>query len=308
MALIIVLGLVALIGAWASTAVYEDMLSLRRMENMQDGMRAQQASQSAFALAIKVLRDDAQGSQQDDLDEYWAQQAPAFPIDQGTVTAAIVDANRFINLNDLVDQKGMVQADVEASVKLIFQHLQLDRSLVNRLIDWIDQDSTPYGADGAEEAAYYDSPYKVKNSRLERWRELHFIKGFDEKIVTKLESYFVVRSSPESGKSMVNVNTTPAAVLMAIFPLMTDVDAQAFIESRPYSVVNVSDQPWGKGVNVQGRLSTTSDLFMVRTEARFGRVALREQFMVSRLGEALRLEAREKLEWNRGLQQEEGES
>ena len=325
-ALIIVLGLVALIGVWASTAAYEDMISLRRMENMQDGMRGTQASQSAFALVIKILREDAQDSQQDDLEEVWAQKIPAFPIDQGTVSGEILDANRFINVNDLVNSQGAVQADVEANIKLLFQRLELDVSLVNRLIDWIDPNSSPYGAGGAEEPAYYDAAYSVKNRPLERWSELHMIKGFDDEVVRKLENYLVVRASPPTvaaevggraqdqaaqatpavtgGRTPININTAPVEVMMALFPLMSDADAQAFIESRPYSAVNVAQQPWAKDVNVQGRLSTVSDLFIVRTDARFGRTALREQFMVSRQGQSLKLESREKLEWNRGLQQE----
>lgn|GEM_PF-1835198 len=323
-ALIIVLGLVALIGVWASTAAYEDMISLRRMENMQDAMRGNQASQSAFSLVIKLLREDVKDSQRDDLEEVWAQNIPAFPIDAGTVSGEIIDASRFININDLVNSQGAVQADVEANVKLLFQRLELDVTLVNRLIDWIDLNSSPYGSGGAEESSYYDAAYSVKNGPLQRWSELRMIKGFDDEVVSKLENYLVVRATPATvagqvqdqaasatpaagGKTPININTAPVAVMMALFPLMSEADAQAFIESRPYDTADLTRQPWAHGVNVQGRLSTMSDLFIVRIDARFGRTALREEFMVSRQGQSLKLLSREMLEWNRGLQQEEEE-
>lgn len=303
MALIIVLGLVALIGVWASTAAYEDMLSLRRAENMQDAVRAKQASHSLFALALKLLREDAQDSQLDDLEEGWAQQVASFPIDQGTVGGVIIDANRFLNINDLVNSQGTVQVDVEANVKLLFKRLELDIALVNKLIDWMDRDSVPYGADGAEDSAYYDSPYKVKNGALERWGELRMIRGIDDEVIAKLERFFVVRASPAGGKTPININTASSEVLMALFPQMTDADAQALIDSRPYSGVNLAQQVWAEDTAIQGRLSTMSDLFIVRTDSRFGRAALREEFMVSRQGRDLRLVSREQLEWNRGVQQ-----
>jgi len=282
-ALIIVLGLVALISTWAVTAAYEDMLALRRADNAQNAVRAELASQSVLTLSAKILRDDGASSQTDDLDEIWAQDSPPFNIDAGSVSGRIVDANRFINLNMLVDKNGKVVAEVEKQVKSLFVLLKLDERLVDALIDWMDADDQPHGVGGVEDSGYYNKDYRVKNARLDRWQELRLIRGFDNKIINLLASVAVVREVPANGFSTVNINTAGAKVLMAIMPKMTLSDAEIFIAERPFATIDLGlrSKPWAVAVN-KAYLSVTSDVFMVRTEARFGRVVLREKFMVWR--------------------------
>ncbi len=282
-ALIIVLGLVALISTWAVTAAYEDMLSLRRAENSQNALWAEQASQSALVLAASILRKDARDSQTDDLDEIWAQDTPPFAIDDGSVFGSIVDANRFINFNTLVDKNGKVATAVEKQVKALFMLLELDEGLVDALIDWMDADDRVHGSGGAEDSAYFDQDYHIKNSRLDNWQELHLIRGFDVKTVNLLATVAVVRDVPATSFSSVNINTAGAKVLMALMPELTVVDAETLMGERPFDSVAMAlqNKPWAKGVN-QAYLSVVSDIFMVRTEARFGRVVLREKFMLQR--------------------------
>jgi len=296
-ALIIVLGLVALIGAWASTAAYEDMVALRRAENMQDAMRAMQASQSAFALGRQVLRQDARdNAQRDDMDEAWAMETPPFPVDEGMVLARISDANRYYNLNDLVNDQGVVQAREIAIVKRLFTLLEIDSGLVDALADWMDADDSPYGSAGAEDIAYYERQYRVKNARLDRWDELRLIKGFDAKVITKLANVATVRQPPTGTSTKININTAPAPVLMALFRQMTDVDAETIISARPYDSPSIAtmNQPWA-GSGDMSRLSVTSDAFMVRTEARFGRAVMQEEYVLRRQLEKLTLLSRERL-------------
>jgi general secretion pathway protein K len=299
-ALVIVLGLVAIIGAWASQAAYEDMVSLRRAENMQDAMRAVQASQSAFAMAKQLLRQDVRDSQQDDMDEGWAQQTPPFPLDDGMVTGYVYDANRHINLNDLVDGKGQLRPNEFAVMRRLFSSLELDPGLVEALADWMDADDRPLGSNGAEDAAYYDKLYRVKNARLDRWDELRLIRGFDQKVLARLAEAAMVRAVPlGGGVTAININTAGKVVLLALFEKMTDVDAEAIIAGRPYAdvVTAIANQPWAVGVDT-ARLSVSSDVFMVRTEARFGRAVLREEYMLLRQPEKMTLLARERMAWN----------
>jgi len=298
-ALIIVLGLVALIGTWASTAAYEDLISLRRAENMQDAMRARQASESVLALTVKLLRQDALDTTTDDLEEEWAQPAPPFPIDQGVVSGTLVDANRFLNLNDLVNNQGVLQVPVLARFQAMFVQLGLDPGLVAVLADWMDADDRPIGASGAEDASYYDLPYKVKNARLQRWQELRLLKGFTTEVIKQLKTVAIVRPVPGTGVTPVNINTAGAAVLQAFFPLMSSADAEGLMAARPYSDVATAivNQPWSKAVNPAG-LSVVSDLFMLRSEAQFGRAILREEYVLLRQANKLSLLSRQRLGWS----------
>lgn len=282
-ALIIVLGLVALISSWAIDALYEDNLALRRAENSNDALRAEQASQSALILSAMILKDDSSESQTDDLDEPWAQHSEAFPIDNGIVQGSIIDSNRYLNLNNLVDQNGIAIAVVEIYVKSLFAQLEIDVNLVDALIDWMDSDSQTHGVGGAEDSSYYDQDYHVKNARLNRWDELLLIRGFDAEILAKLTDFAIVREVTAMNASTININTAPAPVLMALAPNMTDSDAEIFITERPFPSVQLALQNriWAAAIN-QAYLSVTSDIFMVRTQASFGRVNLKETFMLRR--------------------------
>jgi len=298
-ALIIVLGLVALIGTWASTAAYEDMISIRRAENMQDAMRAIQGSKSALALSTMVLRQDAVASVTDDPGEDWAQPTPPFPIDQGSVSGQIIDTNRYLNLNDLVNDQGQVQMAVFKRLQLLFSRLGLDTGLVEVLADWEDADDKSIGPAGAEDASYYDKPYRVKNGRLDRWNELTMLKGFNADIISRLATVAIVRPVPQGGVTQVNINTADIKVLQAMFPTMNAADAETLIAGRPYSDVGIAiaNQPWATGVN-PADLSVSSDVFMVRTEARFGRAVLREEYMLLRQAKKITLLSRQRRDWS----------
>ncbi len=295
-ALVLVLGLVALIGAWAANAGYEDLVALRRAENLQSLLRARQASLSAFALARLALKDDARRSQRDDPDEDWAQASPPFPVDEGVVGGRVAECNGRLNLNDLVDDQGRVRAGEVAAARRLFVAAKLDPSLVDALVDWMDADDVPYGAAGAEDAAYFGKPWRVKNARLDDWDELAMVRGFDRKARKALEALATVFPPPAGALSKVNVNTAPKEVLMALFPAMTEADAQALMDARPFDSVAaaLNGRPWAAG-GAAARLSVSSRIFIVRTEARFGRAVVREEYMLSRQGQRLMLLARRRI-------------
>lgn len=300
MALVIVLGVVALISAWAATAAYEDMISLRRAENLQQSSRAWMANESALELVRFYLHEDAKDNKTDHLDEEWVQPIPPLPVDDGLVTGVIIDANRYFNLNDMVNHAGEPQADAISIAKRLFIELELSASLVDRVVDWIDKNDQPFGAGGAEDFHYYDKPYRVKNARLDRWQELSLIDGFDDEVLEKLKEAVTVHSVPEAGKTLVNINTVDKSVLMALFPKMTEADVASFVKQRPYEQVNlaIDGKPWKAGGDIITRLSVVSDAFIVRTDALFGRARWREEYLLTRTADGkTAIEYREQQGW-----------
>lgn len=299
-ALLVVLGLVALVSVWASTAAYEDMIELRRAEDIQDNAQALLASQSAMALARKILFDDMRMTKTDNLREAWAQVKPPMPVKHGSIGEYTVDENRYFNLNDLVNAKGVAQPEAIAIARRLFVILKLNPGLVDALVDWMDADDRPSGPMGAEDAAYMDKPYRVKNARMDRWDELRMIKGFTDKVVNALATVAVVGPVPITGITPININTTNKDVLLAVIPSLNSATADAFIGGRPYASVSAAtSQPWAQGVT-PGRLSVNSDTFMVRTDAKFGRAEMREEYVLVRLnGNQVNLWSRERLDWRR---------
>jgi len=296
-ALIMVLGMVAIIAAWASTATYEDLVSIRRVTNVQNEMRATMASESAYAVVRYYLQQDAKDNATDSLDEDWALDLPPFPIDEGMVGSSIEDSNRYYNLNDLVDDAGTAQPLHVEQVQRLFISLDVDAALVDALVDWMDKNDSPYGASGAENSAYYNKDYKVKNSRLDTWSELKLILGFNRNILRQLKTVATVRPSNNNGATKVNMNTVQTNVLMALFPKMSYIDAETLIESRPYDDTNnLTNLSWAQDEDTT-RLSVSSDMFMLRTHALFGRANVREEFLLSRNGQNIQTISRERLGW-----------
>ena len=296
-ALIIVLGLVALISGWAATAAYEDMLSLRRAENFQQLVRASMASQSALELAIETLQRDAKDSKRDDLQEDWAQTMPPFPIDDGIVEIHIADGNRFVNINQLINAKGKPRPRLVQQLKYYFSALGIDTQKVDALIDWMDPDQVPFGPGGAEDPAYYDKPYHVRNAPLHRWQELQLVRGFnDVKLLDRLSQALTVIPMPRNGAVKLNINTASAEALQLLFPTMTRADAEQLIAARPYDDVQsaLANKAWAKQGDA-GRLNTSSDIFIVSTRVTFGRVLFRERFIVRRGKAGLQLLLRERI-------------
>lgn len=290
--LIVVLGLVALVASWASAALYEDMIEIRRAQDMQDAAQAWLGSESVMRLASRLLADDARHSKIDDLNEAWAQHARPFPVDGGTLAGVIVDENRYFNLNDLVDAKGVAQPDAVAMARRLFAQAGVDEALVDVLVDWMDANHRPSGVAGAEDASYADKPYRVKNARLDRWNELHLLKGYNAKVIRALSRVAMVGPVPSTGITPVNINTAPKAVLLALFPKMNEVDADDVIAGRPYAALDtLMQKSWAQGVNAS-RLSVSSDLFMVQTDARFGRAQMREEYALMRHGTQIILQSR----------------
>jgi len=299
-ALIVVLGLVAVIAGWASSAAYEDMLAIRRAENALVSNKAELACLSALALAKKALIQDAKDSQTDHLDEQWAQAAPPFPVDDGLVAGTIEDANRYLNINDLINAQGHVDMTMLPVFHRLFAQLQLDPRLVDALVDWLDVDNEPFGYGGAEDAQYFDKPYRVKNAPLDRMAELHMIVGFDAHSVRILRGS--LRAWPNHAAfSPVNVNTAQGSVLLAMFPLMSEADLLQLVNNRPYTTIaDLRHATWAKDADAQAmlaHLSVVSDVFIVRTHAIFGRADRTEEYGLYRQGSKLTWLWRERILW-----------
>ncbi|MDX8390478.1 MAG: type II secretion system minor pseudopilin GspK [Mariprofundaceae bacterium] len=301
-ALVIVLGLVALISAWAATSAREDWISLRRAENMDNAMRVWLATESGIALVRMMLKDDAENSDIDSLEEIWATPTPPYPVDNGTVAGEFFDANRFLNLNNLVNAQGVVQPAFVEVMKRLFMQLELSPLLVDAIVDWLDRDNIPFGSGGAEEMAYMDQRYAVKNALFDGVRELRLVVGFDEDIVNKIRPFVIARANMANmAITPVNINTASREVLMAMANLSV-IDAENILSLRNESaferVADLTGKPEFAGLAAFAtRLVVISDAFFARIHAQFGRANWREEILLARNGQNVSIVYRRKLGW-----------
>ncbi len=120
--------------------------------------------------------------------------------------------------------------------------------LVDSFYDWIDADSAPTSADGAEDDYYttLEVPYKTKNGPLDTVGELAYIRGFNRNNAVILKGGVWNPEDPEDqhitvggiedlfttyGDGKINVNAAPRKILMTI-PEIDELIAGAIIEER----------------------------------------------------------------------------
>jgi len=296
-ALVMVLALVALVAVWAVQSADEDWVSLRRAENMQLATKSWLGVESGEALALRTLASDDPAV--DSLDEDWAVEMPPFPVDDGVIAGRIEDANRYINLNDLVDAAGKARPDVVAVVKRLFLRLQLDSRLVDALVDWMDTDKEPYGSGGAEASAYANRPYRIKNAPLDSLNELLLVQGFEPDMLEKLRKVAMVR--PGKVLSALNINTASADVLLSLADNIPQGEVEAMISARQSAPYKSMTDVTAGGLNAwvarikPGWLTTKSDAFVIRVEARFERARWAEEMLVARRGDAFKVLSRRKV-------------
>ena len=105
-------GVSALAGAVASNLAWDSALDARRTMVLLYRDQAVQVAVGSEGWVRTILRDDLAGSTNDHLDEIWATEIPALPIDseavQGQIWGSIEDLQGRFNINNLVDAQGEV--------------------------------------------------------------------------------------------------------------------------------------------------------------------------------------------------------
>jgi general secretion pathway protein K len=99
-------------------------------------------------------------------------------------------------------------------LRRLFERVQVDPRLVDKLVDWIDSDQLTSGPDGAEDAVYLGlSPaMRPSNRPISSVSTLLFLPGMDSEKMARLKPYLA--ALPVGSK--LNVCTAKAAVLASI--------------------------------------------------------------------------------------------
>ncbi len=275
-ALLTVLFILVLLSTLVVYMVEDEHLAIRRVSNQRDAEQGYQLVIGAEQWAARVLARDAGDSEVDHLNEPWNRLLPEVNVEQGSLSAQVVDLQGRFNLNNLAAGKDDVWYP---AFRRLLQLLEIDEGLADAVVDWIDENQDVNGNDGAEDAEYLalDPPYRAANRLLTDVGELNWIKGFDEKAVAALRPYVTVL--PATGLP-ININTAPAALLRILGKeLLAETDAQAIIDGRGESgypsIAEFLAVPAlaGNGDVAQALVSVASGYFEVQSRAEFGRFA-----------------------------------
>ncbi|HLT63129.1 MAG TPA: type II secretion system minor pseudopilin GspK [Pseudohongiella sp.] len=230
-ALIIAMLIAALVAAISVRFAEAFLLQLNVADHRQQAQWQKVYVQGAEALAVQLLASDAQSSQQDHLQESWAQQVAPFPTDHGWVQPRLQDAQARFNLNNLVI-KSAYQDDLGAplTVRLSPPQKQFVRLLqtlgddpiseadavmmTEALVDWIDADDHLSGPGGAESLFYSadNPPRQAANQLLTDISELILVRHFSPALVERLRPLVTVLPVP----TPLNLNTATLPLLRSI--------------------------------------------------------------------------------------------
>jgi len=196
---------------------HEEAFAIRKTSRIQLMDRA-----GLYALGLEdwariFLQKDRKDSNIDHLGEDWAVSIPGLPIENGLLSGFIEDEQAKFNLNNLI-----VSAEWVKRFMLLCDNLEVDKTFVPALMDWIDDDFTVRYPDGAEE--HYET-YRVANRPMADISELLLVKNVDVELYDSLKPYITALPTTTD----INVNTMSEAIYLS---LGENLDAKTFSEER----------------------------------------------------------------------------
>lgn len=232
MALITVLVVVAVVTVVCAGIIARQQLAIRSTANQLQVRQAWHYALGGEILAKAILRRDLQQGDprapRDHLSEPWAQPRTPFALDNGTLRVQIQDASGRFNLNRLASA-GEAGEAARMQFRRLLAILQIDVAYAERLTDWLDDDSEPSGAAGAEDDQYLlaQPAYRAANRELTDVSELRLL-GMSARDYQRLQPFI----SALPVETPLNINTTSAPVIASLAQGLPLADAVALIEAR----------------------------------------------------------------------------
>ncbi len=273
-ALLTVLLILALMSTLAIYMFDDQYLSLRRATNQRDAEQAFQLAAGAEQWAVRILQRDMLSNETDHLKESWYTLLPEIPVERGTLTTRVDDLQGRFNLNNLAAGQDKTWYP---AFKTLLRQLQLDESLADAVVDWIDNDVNTLGINGAEDPYYMslDPSYRAANRFLYNVGELIWVKGFTPKMVAILAPYV---STLPAKNVKINVNTASPVVLRVLSKNgLSEAAAAQIVDGRGdegyQTIEEVLRNPAlaGEGDHAEPLLSVFSQYFVVDSTATYGR-------------------------------------
>lgn len=177
--------------------------------NAGNAMAAQLLARSAATAGEALLTDDSTNPKKVTCPQnIWAMPLFGVPAGSGVVGLQISDESGKLDLNSVHD------ADYRAAVERLFSKLDVDPSLVERVRAWITPEDDPAMATGGgSDYCALAMPCAPRQQPLNSIEELLLIRGFDDRIVTRLRPY-VTAVSGGSGRQVQKINAATARPLV----------------------------------------------------------------------------------------------
>jgi len=202
-ALVIVLLVLALLTAMVVEFSYRVYTGTNDLYNWRDSQRLSLLAKSGINLAVRYIK-NLNDKFTDTVDMSFKEPSENF---NGEIIIKIEDETGKINLNSLVYPDGRtINVTAYKSFQKLLELLSLDKTIADRVVDWIDIDTTP---------CVTGSENMTKNSILSSVDELLLINGINRSDYDKLSPYVTVYGTRDN--LIININTAGEFVLMSLF-------------------------------------------------------------------------------------------
>lgn len=314
LALLVLVILVVVIMQMTASSLHNRTVAENHLADLQNSYGAR----AGYARAVLYLQADAEDKPDvDSLLEPWAMPIE-FDLGRSHVKVTIADAERYLNLSQLVNDKGEQNPPVCDQLRRLVKILHFTPDIADRIIDYIDADSK-----GEFEA-------KAKNDRLYNLEELLRIDGITPEIVygglingeprKGLREFLTIwprtstdasapatpaapvvtpgttSSAAGTSSSLTNINTASSVVLQSLSDLMTPVIADAIVayrtqpgpDGKPQEFGQVDDLKRVQGVSdglfneLNGKITVKSSTFEIRCRGTVGKVEKTWVYVVQR--------------------------
>ncbi len=280
-ALITAILIVVLATTAAVAMATRQQLDVKRTANIFNSDQAYLAALGGEDYARNLLDTDRKDNQIDYLEEDWAQPV-VFPFEDMVLGGQMEDMQGRFNLNNLLGNNDKPDAKYLAYFQRLLEVLDLDASIADAVIDWMDQNTTVHGFNGAEDDYYMQltPPYRAANRFMTSASELLLLADMDQEKYARLAPFVTalprqIDQQPPYQLTSINVNTAPAAVLAALNAQLTLADGEDMVETRKDEQFTSKDDfdnrsgIKGKNLTIDVSVDVVSDYFMLNASAEF---------------------------------------
>jgi len=224
MAMMMALVMLAIASGLAVVMWYDNQLNVARINNLQQAHQARHYAQGLMLWASDLLREDyaEDPNPHDHNEELWQRGIRGMVVEEAILSGDLTGLNNRFNVNN-VFLNGQVSEPHVAYLRRLLTSLELDVTLADKIIDWIDPDQVPMPG-GAEDFIYLaKSPgYQTPGRYLQHTSELALLDGVSEADFAVLANYLVALPINGTTATKMNVNTIPPPLLKALSPLISN--------------------------------------------------------------------------------------
>ncbi len=282
-ALLTVLMIVALIAMMGSQLLYEQYTGIKRSGHMLHQAQSFAVQWGVESWVKTGLKRDKEANNNDNLVEIWAEPFGPIPYEGGEISAKLIDLNRRLNLNNMIEPNASQRRVWEAVLKRYVKQNALTPRFSELVMDWVDSNDVPMPY-GAESNTYLllKPAYSAADHPMVMLSELRLLDGLQR---IEHEQWLVLQQDlttlPKVTK--ININTAERRVLLALTPWLNEGIVVAWMAQRlnePARKVNdfidflveKSGLPRSeiKGDLPDWMISVESEYFLLNTQVNYG--------------------------------------